>query len=274
MRNLSLPCAHRMALWCCCAIISLLLVACGSQSSTTVVAPSSLHVIAPTSLSIPPPAVTPTIVTLDHTTPAANALPIATPVVTTLAHYIRTRPTIPVLCYHAVRDWLASDSVQDRAYIVPVAHFAAQMMLLDQQHYHSITPDQLYDYLLGDATLPDHPILISSDDADETQWTNALPILQQHHFTATFFVMTVVLDKHGYLSSDQVRQLDRLGMTIGGHTWDHHRVTRYTGLDWDVQISQPTRRLSSIIGHPLRYFAYPYGLWNTEAISHIKAAGF
>ena len=100
------------------------------------------------------------------------------------------------------------------------------------------------------------------------------PQLEKHHFTATFFIMTITLDKPNYLSSDQIKALDRMGMTIGAHTWDHHRVTRYTDADWDTQIADPTAQLAQITGHPINYFAYPYGLWNDQAISHLKRAGF
>jgi peptidoglycan/xylan/chitin deacetylase (PgdA/CDA1 family) len=148
------------------------------------------------------------------------------------------------------------------------------MDFLDQHGYHTISPDQLVAYLNNGATLPDKPILITFDDGDSSQWTNAIPELRRHHFTATFFIMTVVLDKLYYLTSEQVQALDRMGMTIGAHTWDHHRVTRYADSDWETQITAPTAQLAELTGHPIKYFAYPYGLWNDEAIVHLKQAGF
>jgi peptidoglycan/xylan/chitin deacetylase (PgdA/CDA1 family) len=187
---------------------------------------------------------------------------------------ILAREHIPSLCYHHVRDWQASDPAVDRPYIVPTAQFAAQMDYLDSHGYHTITPDQLVAYLTTGQTLPDKPVLLSFDDGDEDQWTNALPILQKHHFTATFFIMTVVLDKPFFLLRTQVHALDEMGMTIGAHTWDHHRVTDYTDADWTKQVTGPARELSELVGHPILYFAYPYGLWNTAAVAHIKQAGF
>jgi hypothetical protein len=38
--------------------------------------------------------------------------------------------------------------------------------------------------------------------------------------------MTVVLDKPDWLNGDQLRDLDRAGMTTGAHIWDHQRVDR------------------------------------------------
>ncbi|GAC1539985.1 MAG: hypothetical protein NVS2B7_11990 [Herpetosiphon sp.] len=166
------------------------------------------------------------------------------------------------------------DDNVDKPYIVPVDVFAQQMDWLDRSGYHTISPDQLYAYLTTGASLPTKPILLTFDDGHVSEWNNAVPILAKHHFTATFFIMTVTLDKRNYLSSEQVKQLDGMGMTIGGHTWDHHRVTRYVGEDWQQQISAPTKELAQLTGHPIRYFAYPYGLWNSEAVSHIKDAGF
>jgi len=179
-----------------------------------------------------------------------------------------------VLCYHSIRPWMAQDRAADRAYIMPPARFAAEMALLDRQGYQPISPDQLTAFLAAGAPLPAHPILLTFDDADGTQWSNALPVLKRHHFTATFFIMTVVLDKPGHLSREQVRALEALGMTIGVHTWDHHAVTKYAEADWARQVMKPAEELATLVGHPIRYFAYPYGLWNQQALARPELARF
>jgi peptidoglycan/xylan/chitin deacetylase (PgdA/CDA1 family) len=123
------------------------------------------------------------------------------------------------------------------------------------------------------ARLPAKPVLLTFDDGSAGQFTDALPILRRHRFVATFFVMTVVLDKPGWLTRDQVRALDRAGMTIGAHTWDHSAVPNYASSDWRTQIDEPTRELSELVGHPIRLFAYPFGLWDPAAIPHLWGAG-
>ena len=147
----------------------------------------------------------------------------------------RRRPTpprsrrgrrIPALCYHQIRKQTAADSAQDRAYIVSPKVFAAQMRALDEAGYTTITGDALVDHVARGAKLPRKPILLTFDDASAGQYTQALPVLREHHFVATFFVMTVVLGKPGWLTRGQVRALDRAGMTIGAHTYDHKSVPR------------------------------------------------
>jgi peptidoglycan/xylan/chitin deacetylase (PgdA/CDA1 family) len=116
--------------------------------------------------------------------------------------------------------------------------------------------------------------MISFDDASGGQYTNALPILQRLAMPATFFVMTVVLDRPNWLSRDEVRALDAAGMTIAAHTWDHHPVTKYADQDWPTQLEKPRAQLEQIVGHDVDLFAYPYGLWNTAALPHVQAAGY
>ena len=95
--------------------------------------------------------------------------------------------------------------------------------------------------------LADNAVLVSFDDASGGQYTNALPILQRLGIPATFFVMTVVLDRPNWLSRDDVRALDAAGMTIASHTWDHHPVTRYGDQDWATQLEKPREQLEQIV---------------------------
>ena len=186
---------------------------------------------------------------------------------------ILKRPEVPVLCYHQIRDWKESDSKTARAYIVPVAAFKQQMKMLADSGYHAITPDQLYAYLATGAALPSKPVLITFDDTKLDQYTVALPEMNKYGFKGVFFVMTVSLDRPNYMSKQQVKALSDAGHTIGSHTWDHQNVKKYQDKDWITQVEKPSRQLESITGKPVKYFAYPFGLWNPEAIPHLKKYG-
>ena len=71
--------------------------------------------------------------------------------------------------------------------------------------------------------------------------------------------MTVVLDKEGWLTRGQVKALDRAGMTVASHTYDHTAVPEYTGDDWQTQRRTRPRELHKLVGHQVRLFAYPFG---------------
>lgn len=205
--------------------------------------------------------------------PRRTASATATPTPRNDLAAVAARARIPVLCYHQIRTPTGADGPDARPYIVRPSVFAAQMRALDRAGYQTITGDQLVEHLLRGTRLPRKPVLLTFDDGTAGQYTLALPVLRRHGFKATFFVMTVVLGNRGWLTRGQVRALDRAGMTIGVHTWDHKAVPEYTATDWDKQITEPTRELERLVGHPIRLFAYPFGLRTNESIPHLLDAG-
>jgi peptidoglycan/xylan/chitin deacetylase (PgdA/CDA1 family) len=208
----------------------------------------------------------------------ASAEPAAAPVSTDPkdipdAATILKRPEVPILCYHQIRDWRPTDSKVAKDYIIPPASFKEQLKMLADSGYHTILPDQLYAYLTKGTPLPHKPVMLTFDDTDLDQYTIAWPEMQKYGFKGVFFVMTVSLGRPHYMSKDQVKELSDKGNCIGSHTWDHHNVKKYQGQDWVIQVEKPTKQLEAITGKQIRYFAYPFGLWNHEAIPELKKRG-
>ena len=190
------------------------------------------------------------------------------------AALILKRKEVPILCYHQIRDWRPKDSKLSKDYIVPVAAFRQQIKMLADSGYHTVLPDELYAWLTKGKPLPPKPVMLTFDDTDLDQYEIAYPEMKNHGFKGVFFIMTVSLGKTHYMSREQVKLLSDEGNVIGSHTWDHHNVKKYQGNDWTVQIDKPTRQLEAITGKPIRYFAYPFGLWNKEAIPELKKRNF
>ncbi|MFI5187761.1 MAG: polysaccharide deacetylase family protein [Chitinophagales bacterium] len=188
--------------------------------------------------------------------------------------FILSRPQIPILCYHQIRNWTSSDSKRAEDYIVPVSNFREQMELLAKNGYHTILPDQLYSYLLKGTSLPSSPVMISFDDTRAEQFTVADAEMKKYGFKGVFFIMTVSLGRPGYMTKEEVRQLADEGNIIGSHTWDHSNVKNYLAEDWIKQVDKPSQQLENITGKPVNYFAYPFGLWNQKAIEQLKQRGF
>ncbi len=190
------------------------------------------------------------------------------------ASTILSRKQIPILCYHQIRNWRPTDSKQAKDYIVPEAVFAEQIKMLADSGYHTISADQLYYYLNYGASLPARPIMLTFDDTDLPQYTIAKPVMEKYGFKGLFFIMTVSLGRPNYMSKEQVKQLSDAGNEIGSHTWDHKNIKKFTDNDWTIQIDKPTKTLETITGKAVKYFAYPFGLWNTAAIPQLKKHGF
>ncbi|QHL87510.1 polysaccharide deacetylase family protein [Nibribacter ruber] len=205
------------------------------------------------------------------TAPAANA-PFKE--VKATAESILARPQVPILCYHQIREWTAKDGKVGKDYIVKPAEFKAQMKMLADSGYHTILPDQLYAYLTEGKPLPSKPIMLTFDDTKLDQYTVAKPTLEKYGFKGVFFLMTVSIGRPNYMTKAQIKELSDQGHVIGSHTYDHHNVKKYEGKDWITQIEKPTKQLEAITGKPIRYFAYPFGLWRPEAIPELQKRGF
>jgi peptidoglycan/xylan/chitin deacetylase (PgdA/CDA1 family) len=181
---------------------------------------------------------------------------------------------IPIICYHQIREWRSTDSKSARVYIISPDNFRDQIKMLHDSGFHSILPDQLIAYLQRGEKLPSRPVMITLDDATGPQYDIGLPELDKYGFKGVFFIMTVVLGHPNYMTKDEVKDLAARGQDIECHTWDHHPTTKYQDKDWPVQIEKPRAELEQITGKPIKYFAYPFGLWNANAVEHLKKYGF
>ena len=211
----------------------------------------------------------------DTSTPGAADATSATPATPATAAEVAARATVPVLCYHQVRPWQASDSQYSRSSLVcPPERFAAQLDGIAEAGFTTISPAQYLAHLTAGAPLPQKPVLLTFDDGKDNQALTALPELARRGMTGTLFIMTVVLDKPGWISSDQVRALADLGMTIGSHTWDHQQLSKLPDTEWSAQLEKPRETLRRLSGQPVDTLAYPYGSWAARVLPHVAAAGY
>ncbi|MBK0384347.1 polysaccharide deacetylase family protein [Pedobacter sp. SD-b] len=190
---------------------------------------------------------------------------------------ILARKQVPVLCYHQIRDWTAKDSKSAKDYIIPVQTFKEHIKMLADSGYHSIQPDQYYNYLAYGDALPAKPVMLTFDDTDYDQFEVGNKELKKYGFKGVYFIMTVSIGKNGkyrYMSKADIKELSDEGNTIGSHTYDHQNVKKLVGDDWTKQIDKPTKVLEDITGKKIDHFAYPFGLWNKEAIPELKKRGF
>ena len=183
---------------------------------------------------------------------------------------IMSRPEVPVLCYHQIREWRGNESRGVKDVVVPRAAFKSQLQLLADSGYQTVLPDDLYAYLTTGKPLPAKPIMLTYDDSDLDQYKIAAPEMKKHGFKGVFFIMTVSLGRSIYMNRAQVKELSDEGHVIALHTWDHKNVKKYADGDWETQIVKPVRQLEEITGKKIRYFAYPFGAWNKEAIPELK----
>ena len=173
-----------------------------------------------------------------------------------------------VLNYHMVNSMFISLAVEP-------SDFDWQMKYLVDHGYHSITPDELYDFLAGRGTLPDRPVLITFDDGYEDNYTNAYPILKKYNLKATIFIVTGFVSKRkGYLTWDQLREMEKHGITAQSHTVTHAPLPELPDDRIREELVESKRQAEEELGHPIEFIAYPTGVHDLHIVGIAKEAGY
>ena len=76
---------------------------------------------------------------------------------------------------------------------------------------------------------------------------------------------------------EEIIRLDKSGVTIGAHTESHALLTALTKEECRFEIKKNKEYLQEKLGHPIRFFSYPYGdseSYNRAVISMLEDAGF
>jgi hypothetical protein len=124
---------------------------------------------------------------------------------------------VPVLLYHRL-------SAGNDPYTVAPATFDDEMQRLHDLGFEAITLDQYVGFMRGEnEQLPPRPILITFDDAVASSWEHADPVLARYGWSAAMYVPTGFIGRAGYLTWDQLRQMQASGRwQIDEHAGDGH----------------------------------------------------
>lgn len=118
------------------------------------------------------------------------------------------------------------------------------------------------------------------DDAWQNQLDVAVPVLQQHHFKATFAVITgsVGVGESGslwrYMGWDGLHSLAADGMDIASHTRTHADLTTLNETAAWTEISGSKQDLENNGFSNIRTFVYPYYAYDNASVAMVKRAGY
>lgn len=115
---------------------------------------------------------------------------------------------------------------------------------------------------------------LTFDDGNLSDHDIALPALQERDLTATFFVLTGRIGSAGSLDVDQIRALQRAGMTIGSHGIAHVAWTSLDDAGLRSELVESSRSLESICGQPITEAGIPFGRYDARVLRAVKSAGY
>jgi peptidoglycan/xylan/chitin deacetylase (PgdA/CDA1 family) len=196
------------------------------------------------------------------------------PLLSLPSHPIPHTVRVPILTWHRVAV-LANEytkSIPDET--VEPSVFASEIQALAAHGFHPISQLQLFDALFHNASLPPKPVLLTMDDGYVDDSRTILPILQAHHFPATFYIITHRFHEPGFLNTTEIRRLDAAGMDIGAHTRTHVPLATLPAAEVTEQVEGSRVDLEHVLGHPVQWFAYPFGSFDSAVVAEVRRAGF
>ena len=182
-------------------------------------------------------------------------------IATVVATATSARADLVVLQYHHVSDSTPS------ATSTSVSLFKGQLDMISDLKLEVVDLQKGTETALAGTNEQDNRIAITFDDAYESVYHTAAPLLADRGYPYTIFVNTEAVGRHGYMTWDQIRELaDRPGVTIANHSADHGHLARKPDESksaWQARITNSLDSAQQTLGReldsPAPMFAYPYG---------------
>jgi len=183
---------------------------------------------------------------------------------------------IPILDYHNFT------TEESSSYKINIIEFEKQMDYLATHNYSVISLSEL---LAGLRTgqLPPKPIAITIDDGYRSTYTLAYPVLKKYNFPATLFLYTDFIEKNSYsLTWEEIKEMTSHNIEIGSHTLSHCNLLKYKkNENYETYLARIRKEiflskeiLETKIGAKIKYFAYPYGVYDPTIKDLVIQAGY
>jgi peptidoglycan/xylan/chitin deacetylase (PgdA/CDA1 family) len=181
------------------------------------------------------------------------------------------RLSIPVLMYHSIAE---EEESGVRAYYrtsTSPTVFRAHMELLYREGYRVCSPSEAV-RMLAD---PRQPIIkaavITFDDGYRNNYETAFPILNEFGFGATIYLptsyiadSTVEFKGRKCLNWDEVREMQKHGVSFGSHTVNHPQLDGLDKSTIEMELKDSKSAIEDKTGSAVESFAYPYAFPQTK----------
>jgi len=121
---------------------------------------------------------------------------------------------------------------------------------------------------------PEYTIETSWDDGGELDM-RIVNLLKKYNLPGTFYITLDCVDKQGFLTWDQIKEIDSMGFKIGSHTVSHPMdLKQLFEEDLFVEIQNSKDLIETALGHPIESFAYPRGRADDRVKEAVARAGY
>lgn len=117
-------------------------------------------------------------------------------------------------------------------------------------------------------------VCMTFDDGCETDLLFAAPALKEAGFDATFYVTVGHLNRRGYMSESQLRELSDAGFDIGSHSMTHCYLHDLSDARVREEVAGSKEWLEQLTGRAVAHFSCPGGRWDARVARFAREAGY
>ena len=108
-------------------------------------------------------------------------------------------------------------------------------------------------------------LLLTIDDAFESFYQNAWPILKNKKIPFILFVSTREIGKHGYMTWKQIKEIEASNLaTIGNHSHSHEYLIDWENSEVIKDLETSIKIFEEELGYSPKLFSYPFGEYSTS----------
>lgn len=184
---------------------------------------------------------------------------------------------VPVLMYHQVAELTPEQDPHGLA--VTPDQFAAQMADLAKRGVRGVGLDEV----VHGTARPGQAVAITFDDGYADNYHAAFPVLREHGFGATIFLVTDWMGQTRageggyqptYLAWDQAREMTEQGIQFESHTLSHADLPSLSLGQAREELVQSRARIAEHLGRDSLHIGYPYGKYNDAIKQLAKEVGY
>ncbi len=181
---------------------------------------------------------------------------------------------VPVFLYHGLTAGTPVEGPsREEKYWVSANHFRDQLKLIRQAGCRVALLRALWS--VGEATDDARPgAVLTFDDGRASDYQVAYPLLMEAGARAEFFVNTATLGQAGFLTWQQMVEMQRAGMSFQSHSHDHIDLSRLPASELERQLRDSRRLLENRLGQSVDFLAVPYGLLNEQVVGVAQQVGY
>ncbi|AHF59311.1 Polysaccharide deacetylase [Streptococcus suis 05HAS68] len=183
---------------------------------------------------------------------------------------------LPILMYHAIHV-MAPEEEANANLIVDPTTFESHLKALQDAGYYTLSPEEAYK-VLTENVLPagKKVVWLTFDDSLWDFYSYAYPLLKQYQMKATNNVITGFTEygQAGYLTLDQIKEMQTAGLSFQGHTVNHPDLEYSSIEDQTNELTSSKAYLDSQLNQETIAIAYPGGRYSADTVALTEQAGY